>query len=90
MKLFRSTTFAVFAALMLPFGSSAIATMSDTPSLPLDTSLNFRTLDLRTVGSQIVIKTFEDAIRQGGLALLGGGFQLDSSFNLGVRGNDPR
>ena len=71
----------MFAALMLPFGSSAVATTSDTPPPPLDASLNSRTLDLRTVGSQIVVETIEDAIRQGGLALLGEGFQLDSSLS---------
>ena len=52
-----------------------------------------RTLDLREAGSQIVIQTIEDALRQGGLALLGEGFQLDSSLsyhsgdNEGIEGD---
>ena len=79
MKLFRLATFAMFAALMLPFGSSAVATITDTPPPPHHLT-DSRALDLRTVGSQITIKAVENAIRQGGLALLGEGFQIDSSL----------
>ena len=52
-----------------------------------------RALSLRETGSQIVIQTLENALRQGGLALLGEGFQLDSSLsyhsgdNEGIEGD---
>ncbi|MCY4052540.1 MAG: inverse autotransporter beta domain-containing protein, partial [Hyphomicrobiales bacterium] len=50
-------------------------------------------LNLRETGSQIVVETIENALRQGGLALLGEGFQLDSSLsyhsgdNEGIEGD---
>ena len=48
---------------------------------------------MRETGSQIVIDTIENALHQGGLALFGEGFQIDSSVgydfgdNEGVRGD---
>ena len=81
MRLFRLATFALSMALVLPFGSSAIATISDTPPPPLDASLNSRTLDLRETASQLVVKTVEDALRAGGVALFDERFQIDSSLD---------
>ncbi len=77
MNLFRSAVIA--AALLVPFGPSATATAENSaPSLPHLT--DSRALDLRAVGSKLVTETIEDALRQGGLALFGEGFQLDSSL----------
>ena len=98
MNLFRSATIAV--ALMIPFGLAQATTSNTPPPPPALTSSHpsfsvteDRTLDLREAGSQIVIQTIEDALRQGGLALLGEGFQLDSSLvyhsgdNEGIEGD---
>ena len=98
MNLFRSAAIAV--GLMIPFGL-AQATISNTPpppptltkSHPSFSVTEDRILNLRETGSQIVIQTIENALRQGGLALLGGGFQLDSSLsyhsgdNEGIEGD---
>ena len=82
MRLFRLATFAFSMALVLPFGSSAIATISDTPPPPpLDASLNSRTLDLRETASRLVVETVEDALRAGGIALFDERFQIDSSLD---------
>ena len=77
MHLFRSAIVAMAMLLMVPLGSSAIATA--------DSHLQFsltgdRTLNLRETGSQMVIETIEDALRHGGLALFDEGFQLKSSL----------
>ena len=74
----RPAAFAASMALML-LGSSAIATTNY--SHPQFTVAEDRALNLRETGSQIVMETIEDAIRQGGLALLGEGFQIDSSLS---------
>ena len=100
MSLFRFAAIAV--ALMIPFGL-AQATTSNTPPPPSFPTLTNphpsfsvtedRALDLRETGSQIVMQTIESALRQGGLALLGEGFQLDSSLsyhsgdNEGIEGD---
>ena len=84
MNLFRSAIFALSVALMLPFGSSAVATKSDTPPPPLGADLNSRTLDLRETASRLVVETIEDVLLTGGLALLGEGFQIDSSLSFGT------
>ena len=76
MKLFRYTIFALSVALIFSVGSS-----SATIHHPEFSVADDRTLSLRETGSQIVMETIEDAIRQGGLALLGEGFQIDSSLN---------
>lgn len=65
-------------ALLFP-GSSAIAATDY--SHPQFTVTEERTLNLQAVGSQIVIDTIEDALRAGGLALLGEDFQIDSSLS---------
>ena len=52
---------------------------SYTPPPPALTE--FHTLDLRATGSQLVVDTIEDALRQVGLALFDEVFQLDSSLN---------
>ena len=98
MKLFRSATIAV--ALLIPLGL-AEATKNTPPPPPLSLTnphpsfsvTEDLTLNLRETGSQIVIQTMENALRQGGLALLGEGFQLDSSLsyhsgdNEGIEGD---
>ena len=78
MNPFHSATVAISVALMVSLGSASAATTS-VPSPSLSTLTDSRTLDLRATGSQLVVKTIEDTLRQGGLALLGEGFQLDSS-----------
>ena len=77
MNLFRSALVAISVALTVSLGSASATT---TPSLPQNLA-NSRTLDLRDVGSQIVVETIEDAIRQGGVALFDERFQLDSSLS---------
>ena len=87
----RYIIIAVSAALMFSIGSSA--STATTHSHPQFTVTENRTLNLRETGSQIVVETIEKALRQGGLALLGEGFQLDSSLsyhsgdNEGIEGN---
>ena len=89
MKLFHSAAFVVSMALMLPFGSSVVATTLVAPPPPPNLAnphpplsiAEGRTLNLRESGSRIVVETIEDALRSGGLALLGEGFQLDSSLS---------
>ena len=78
MKLFHSAVLAMSMALMVPFGSVSAESPNSSVSLALTES---RTLDLRTVGSRLVVETLEDALRQGGLALFDEGFQLDSSLS---------
>ena len=51
------------------------------PPPPLNASLNSRTLDLRETASQLVVKTVEDALRAGGIALFDERFQIDSSLD---------
>ncbi|MCY4052610.1 MAG: inverse autotransporter beta domain-containing protein [Hyphomicrobiales bacterium] len=78
MKLLRFATIAASMALMAQFGSTqATTTTVSVPGNPVDAPA----LDLRAVGSQLVVETIEDALRQGGLALFDEGFQLDSSLN---------
>ena len=78
MSIFRFATFAALVALMFPLGSSsATTTSSSVPGSLADSPA----LDLRTVGSRLVVETIEDALRQGGLALFDEGFQLDSSLS---------
>ena len=77
MNLFRSATFALSVALVFSVGSSS-ATIHSHPEISV---ADDRTLSLRETGSQIVMETIEDAIRQGGLALFDGKFQIDSSLN---------
>ena len=76
MRLFHSAVVAISMFLMLPLGSSATATTHSRPQFATEG----RTLDLRETGSKIVMETIEDALRQGGVALLGDGFQIDSSL----------
>ena len=77
---------------MFSLGSSA-STATTNYSHPEFSVAEDRTLNLRDTGSQIVIETMENALRQGGLALLGEGFQLDSSLvyhsgdNEGIEGD---
>ena len=77
MNLFRYAIFALSVALVFSVGSSSATTHSH----PEISVADDRTLSLRGTGSQIVMETIEDAIRQGGLALLGEGFQIDSSLS---------
>ena len=89
---FRLSVIALSAALMFSLGSSA-STATTNYSHPEFSAAEDRTLNLRETGSQIVIDTIENALRQGGLALLGEGFQLDSSLryhsgdNEGIEGD---
>ena len=89
---FRFSVIALSAALMFSLGSSA-STATTNYSHPEFSVAEDRTLNLRDTGSQIVIETMENALRQGGLALLGEGFQLDSSLsyhsgdNEGIEGD---
>ena len=89
---FRLSVIALSAALMFSIGSSA-STATANYSHPEFSVADDRTLNLRETGSQIVVETIENALRQGGLALLGEGFQLDSSLvyhsgdNEGIEGD---
>ena len=89
---FRLSVIALSATLMFSLGSSA-STATTNYSHPEFSAAEDRTLNLRETGSQIVIDTIENALRQGGLALLGEGFQLDSSLsyhsgdNEGIEGD---
>ena len=79
MNPFRSIILAVSATLTFSVGSSA--STATTHSHPQFTVTENRTLNLRETGSQIVVEVIESALKTGGLALLGEGFQLDSSLN---------
>ena len=89
---FRLSVIALSAALIFSIGSSA-STASPNYSHPDFSVADGSTLNLRETGSQIVVETIENALRQGGLALLGEGFQLDSSLsyhsgdNEGIEGD---
>ena len=89
---FRFSVIALSATLMFSVGSSA-STATTNYSHPEFSIAEDRTLNLRETGSQIVIDTIENALRQGGFALLGEGFQLDSSLsyhsgdNEGIEGD---
>ncbi len=77
MNLLRSA--AVATALMAPFGLAQAPTLGSTPSLP--TLTDSPAPDLRAVGSQLVVDTIENALRQGGVALFDERFQIDSSVS---------
>ena len=83
-RLFSRRLLLPFAAFLLiavaELPSSSKATTSNTPPPPHHLT-DSRALDLRAGGSQLVVETIEDALRQGGLALFEEGFQLDSSLN---------
>ena len=79
----RTVALVISMALMLP-GSLAVATMDY--SHPPFSITEDRTLNLRETGSQIVMETVEDVLQQGGLSLLGEGFQIDSSLSWGYGG----
>ena len=89
---FRLSVIALSAALIFSVGSSA-STATTNYSHPEFSVTNDRTLNLRESGSQIVVEIIGDGLRQGGLALLGEGFQLDSSLsyhsgdNEGIEGD---
>ena len=89
---FRLSVIALSAALMFSLGSSA-STATTNYSHPEFSVTDGSTLNLRETSSQIVVETIENALRQGGLALLGEGFQLDSSLsyhsgdNEGIEGD---
>ena len=89
---FRLSVIVLSAALIFSLGSSA-STATTNYSHPEFSVAEDRTLNLRDTGSQTVIETMENALRQGGLALLGEGFQLDSSLsyhsgdNEGIEGD---
>ena len=89
---FRLSVIALSAALIFSVGSSA-STATTNHSHPEFLVADDHTLNLRETGSQIVVETIENALRQGGLALLGEGFQLDSSLsyhsgdNEGIEGD---
>ena len=89
---FRLSVIVLSAALMFSVGSSA-STATTNYSHPEFSVADGHTLNLRETGSQIVVETIENALRQGGLALLGEGFQLDSSLsyhsgdNEGIEGD---
>ena len=76
MSFFRFVAVVISTAFVVSLGAAQAATTSSPPSASDD----FHALDLRTAGSQLVIETIEDALRQGGLALLGEDFQLSSSL----------
>ena len=79
MNSFRISIIALSVApLMFSAGSSSPATTDY--SHPRFTVADDRTLNLRETGSNLVMETIEDALRAGGLALLGEGFRLDSSL----------
>ena len=75
----RISLIALSAALMFSVGSSSLANTNY--SHPAFSVAEDPVLNMRETGSKIVMETIEDAIRQGGTALLGEGFQLDSSLN---------
>ena len=80
MNSFRISIIALsVAALMFSAGSSSPA--STDYSHPYFTVAEGRTLDVRETGSKLVMETIKDALRAGGLALLGEGFRLDSSLS---------
>ena len=89
---FRFSVIAMSAALIFSVGSSA-STATTNYSHPSFSVADGSTLNLRETSSQIVVETIENALRQGGLALLGEGFQLDSSLvyhsgdNEGIEGD---
>ena len=76
MRFFRFVTVAISTAFIISLGAAQAATTSSPPPASDD----FHALDLRTAGSRLVVETIEDALRQGGLALLGENFQLSSSL----------
>lgn len=78
MNLFR-LSIAMSAALLFSAGSSVAATTNY--SHPKFSVTEDRALNLQETGSQTAIETIEGALRQGGLAMFGEGFQLDSSLN---------
>ena len=80
MNPFRLSVIALSAALMFSTGSSASTATTNYSHTEFSVAEN-RTLNLRESGSKIVVETIENALRQGGLALLGEGFQLDSSLS---------
>ena len=92
MTSFRFSVIALSAVLIFSIGSSA-STATTNYSHPEFSVADGSTLNLRETGSQIVVETIENALRQGGLALLGEGFQLDSSLsyhsgdNEGIEGD---
>ena len=79
MNFVRLSILALSLTLMFSIGSSLSAATDY--SHPEFSATDDRVLNLRETGSQIVTETIEDAIRQGGVGLLGEGFQLDSSLN---------
>ena len=78
MHLFHSAVIAISMLLMFSLGSSATATTNY--SHPQFSVTENQTLSLRETGSQLIVDAIEDALYQGGLALLGDGFQIDSSL----------
>ena len=78
MKLLRFLSVVALVALMNSPGSTTART--DSLTVP-DNLIGATALDLRAVGSQLVVQTIEDALRQGGLALFDEGFQFESSLN---------
>ena len=78
MRLFHSVIVATSMLLMLPLGSSATATTNY--SHPPFSITEDQTLSLRETGSQLIVDAIEDSLYQGGLALMGDGFQIDSSL----------
>ncbi|MCY4048090.1 MAG: inverse autotransporter beta domain-containing protein [Hyphomicrobiales bacterium] len=80
MNMFRFAIAAVAAVLAVSLGPVPASTTTNSPSVPGNPG-DTPALDLRAVGSQLVVETIEDALRQGGLSLLGEGFQLDSSLS---------
>ena len=79
MNISRAFAFAMSVTLML-LGPLAVPATSNCSHPPFSVT-NAPALDLRETGSRLVVETIEDALRVGGLALLGEGFQLDSSLN---------
>ena len=77
---------------MFSLGSSASTATTNYSHLEFSVA-DDSTLNLRETGSQIVVETIENALRQGGLTLLGEGFQLDSLLsyhsgdNEGIQGD---
>ena len=86
MDMSRFAVAAMAAALAVSLGPVPASTTTDFPSVP-GNSFDAPALDLRAVGSQLVVETIEDAVRYGGLSLFGEGFQLDSSLGW-VYGED--
>ena len=79
MNIFRFSALVLSITLMFSIGSSSSATTDY--SHPAFSVADDRVLNLRETGSQIVMETIEDALRQGGVALFGEGFHIDSSLN---------